>query len=275
MELRPARAGAGIVFHRTDLGLDIPARHDLVGESRLCTRLCLPDRPEVQVATVEHLLAALAACGIGNAVVALDGPEVPVFDGSAAPFLFLIDCAGSVDLDVPAQAIEVLRPVRVDAGPASAELRPAPGNAALDMSLAIDFAAPAIGRQALSLRLSERSFRAVLAHARTFTLREEIEALQEAGLARGGSLKNAVVVDGATVLNPEGLRAPDEFVRHKLQDAVGDLSLAGHPIHGRFVAHRSGHALNNRLVRALIADRSAWRLVSLEPAWSAPARAAA
>ncbi len=273
LELRPAGAGTGIVFRRTDLGLDIPARHDLVGESRLCTMLCLPDRPEARVSTVEHLLAALSACGIGNAVIALDGPEVPVFDGSAAPFLFLIDCAGIADLAAPAQAIEVLRPVRVDAGPASAELRPAPGGTALDMSLAIDFPAAAIGRQALSLRLSERSFRNALADARTFTMRPEIEALQEAGLARGGSLKNAVVVDGAAVLNPEGLRAPDEFVRHKLQDAVGDLALAGHPIHGRFVAHRTGHALNNRLVRALMADHAAWRLVSLEPAWSARAAA--
>lgn len=274
LELAPAAPGTGIVFHRADLGRDIPARHDLVTDTRLCTLLSLPGAPEAAVGTVEHLLAAFAGTGIDNARVTVDGPEIPVFDGSAAAFVFLIDCAGIADQPAPRQAIEIVRPVRVEAGAASAELRPAPGLPGLDMSLSIDFAAPAIGRQALSLRLVERSFRAVLANARTFTMRADVEALQQAGFARGGSLKNAIVVDGGSVLNPEGLRHTDEFVRHKMLDAVGDLSLAGHPIHGRFIAHRTGHALNNRLLRALMADTAAWRFVSLEPAlWQARAAA--
>jgi UDP-3-O-[3-hydroxymyristoyl] N-acetylglucosamine deacetylase len=188
---------------------------------------------------------------------------VPVLDGSAAPFLFLIDCAGLIDQAAPRQVIEVLHPVRVEAGEAFAELRPAPSG--LELSLSIDFAAPVIGRQALSLRLTDASFRTELAAARTFTQRADIEAMQEAGLARGGSLENAVVVDGAHVLNPEGLRQPDEFVRHKLLDAVGDLGLAGGTIQGRFVAHRTGHALNNTLLRALFADATAWRVAASEP----------
>jgi UDP-3-O-[3-hydroxymyristoyl] N-acetylglucosamine deacetylase len=212
-------------------------------------------------------MAALAASGIDNAVVSVDGPEIPVLDGSSAPFVFLIDCVGRLPQSAPRHVIEILRPVRASLGEATAELRP--GGSTLDLALSIDFEAAAIGRQALSLSLTEQGFRGVLANARTFTMLHEIEAMQAAGLARGGSLQNAVVVDGARVLNPEGLRSPDEFVRHKMLDAVGDLALAGAPIHGRFVAHRTGHALNNRLLRALFADQSAWRLVSLETAgWS-------
>jgi UDP-3-O-[3-hydroxymyristoyl] N-acetylglucosamine deacetylase len=266
LTLHPAKAGSGILFRRTDLGLDIPARFDLVSDTRLCTQLCLPDQPEARVGTVEHVMAALAGLGIDNALVALDGPEVPVLDGSAAQFAFLIDCAGRVAQDAPRETIEILHPVRVEAGDAFVELRP--GAAGLDLALSIDFAAQAIGRQALSLSLTEQGFRQRLADARTFALLSEIDALREAGLAQGGSLANAVVVDGARVMNPEGLRGEDEFVRHKMLDAVGDLALAGTPITGRFVGHKSGHALNNRLLRALFADRSAWRLAPLEPAWA-------
>ncbi len=268
LTLLPAEAGTGIVFRRTDLGVDIAARPDAVSDTRLCTQVSDPARPDAAVRTVEHVMAALAGMGIDNAVVAVDGPEVPVLDGSAAPFVFLIECAGRLPQAAARQVVEVLRPVRVEAGEAFAELRP--GAAALDMALSIDFPAAAIGRQALSLSLSAQGFRSVLAPARTFTMLHEIEALQAAGLARGGSLDNAVVVDGARVVNPEGLRAPDEFVRHKMLDAVGDLAMGG-VIHGRFVAHRTGHALNNRLLRALFADARAWRRVSLEGAgWSAP-----
>ena len=267
LSLLPAPADTGIVFRRTDLQLDIPARPDLVTDTRLCTQIAHPDRPDAHVCTVEHVMAALAATGVDNAIVAVDGPEIPVFDGSSAPFVFLIDCAGRVQQSAPRQVIEILRTVRVTAGQATAELRP--GGATLDLALSIDFEAQAIGRQALSLSLTEQGFRSVLASARTFTMLSEIEAMQAAGLALGGSLSNAVVVDGARVVNPEGLRAPDEFVRHKMLDAVGDLALAGAPIHGRFVAHRTGHALNNKLLRALFADDTAWRMVSLEsPAWS-------
>jgi len=262
LTLLPAAPDTGIVFRRTDLGVDIPARYDFVSDTRLCTRLSLPDQSEASVGTVEHVVAALVGCGIDNAVVALDGPEVPVLDGSSAPFVFLIDCAGRNRQDAPRQAIEILRRVRVENGEAFAELRP--GGQALDLALSIDFTAKAIGRQALSLSLTGEGFRGTLADARTFTMLEEIEALQASGLAQGGSLDNAVVVDGARVLNPGGLRSADEFVRHKMLDAVGDLALAGAAIHGRFVTHRGGHALNNRVLRKLFSDDRAWRMVSLE-----------
>lgn len=253
--LRPAPAGAGIVFRRTDIGADIPARWDLVTDTRLCTVLSLPDRPEASVGTVEHVMAALFGCGIDDAVVELDGPELPILDGSAAPFAFLLDCAGSIaQPGAPAaETVIVRRTVRVSRGPAWAELRPSP-TAGLGLSLRIAFDAPAIGEQALSLHLGEEDFRAGLASARTFTLARDVDALRAAGLARGGSLENAVVVDGAQVLNPAGLRMPDEFVRHKVLDAVGDLALAGARLQGRFVGFRSGHQINNLLVRALFAD---------------------
>lgn len=255
--LRPAPAGTGIVFHRTDLGVGIPARFDLVSDTRLCTVLACPDQPAARVGTVEHLMAALAACGVGNVVVDVDGPEIPVLDGSSAPWVFLIDCAGLATLDAAARAVEVLRTVRVEDGDAFAELRPGAAPC-LDMAMSIDFDAPAIGRQALTLVLDEAAFRTELSAARTFTQAHEIEGLRAAGLAKGGNLDNAVVVDGARVLNPAGLRRPDDFVRHKMLDAVGDLALAGAALHGRFTGHRSGHALNNRLLRALFADAANW-----------------
>ena len=180
--------------------------------------------------------------------------------------VFLLDCAGVVEQDALQSVIDIHRVVRVSEGDAFAELRPArPGVAGLDMALSIDFAAAAIGRQALSLSLSPDSFRRELARARTFTLAAEIEQLRAAGLAKRGSLDNAVVVDQARVLNPSGLRMQDEFVRHKLLDAVGDLALAGARLRGRFIAHRSGHALNNRLLHALFAEAPARREFSAEP----------
>jgi UDP-3-O-[3-hydroxymyristoyl] N-acetylglucosamine deacetylase len=214
-------------------------------------------QPEVRVGTVEHVLAALAGMGVHNAVLELDGPEMPILDGSARDFVFLLDCAGIVEQAAPASVIEVLRPVRVVQGEAYAELRPAAYG--LDMSASIVFEAAAIGRQALTLRLGPEAFRSGLAAARTFTFAEEVERLCAAGLARGGSLDNAVVVDGARVLNPGGLRMADEFIRHKLLDAVGDLALAGAVLRGRYVAHRPGHALNNQLLRSLFADAANWR----------------
>lgn len=264
--LRPAPAGHGIAFRRIDLGIEIPARFDHVVDTRLATVLALDGNAAARVGTVEHVMAALAGSGIDNALVEIDGPEPPVLDGSAAPFVFLIDCAGVVEQDAPRAVIDVRRVVRVSEGDAFAELRPArPGAIGLDMALSIDFAAAAIGRQALSLSLSADSFRRELARARTFALADEIERLRASGFAKGGSLDNAVVVDQARVLNPSGLRMPDEFVRHKLLDAVGDLALAGASLRGRFVAHRSGHALNNRLLRALFADGAVGRSVAAEP----------
>ncbi len=297
LTLHPAAPDTGILFRRTDLdpASDIPARFEHVSDTRLCTVLSDPADPRRAVGTVEHLMAALAGAGIDNARIDVDGPELPILDGSASPFLFLIGCAGIVAQPALRASIEVLRPVRVTDGEAFAELLPADGAGLPDMgryemariemgqvemprfemSMSIDFDAPAIGRQALSLTLNAHSFRTELAEARTFALAEDIARLHQAGLARGGSLDNAVLVDGARVLNPAGLRMADEFVRHKLLDAVGDLALAGAPLAGRFVAHRSGHALNNRLLHALFADATAWRRIGVWPPEAAgPERAA-
>jgi len=260
MALRPAAANHGIVFRRTDLGRDIPARFDLVADTRLATVLGDPADPSVRVGTIEHVMAALSGCGIDNVLIEVDGPELPVLDGSAAHLVFLIDCAGIETQEAPRRTIEVRRPVRVSDRNAFAELRPArPSRDGLHLAMSIVFAAPAIGRQELSVQLTPESFRRELSRARTFALAEDIDRLRAAGLAQGGSLDNAVVVDAARVLNPGGLRMEDEFVRHKLLDAVGDLALAGAALRGSFTAHRSGHGLNNRLLRALMADASAWR----------------
>jgi UDP-3-O-[3-hydroxymyristoyl] N-acetylglucosamine deacetylase len=261
MTLHPGRCDQGIIFRRADLGRDIAARFDLVSDTRLATVLGDSEDPAVSVSTIEHLMAAFVGCEIDNALVEIDGPELPALDGSAAHLVFLIECAGTAVQDAPRQVIEVMRPIRVSEGGAFAELRPS-GRAwdGLELSISIDFSAPAIGRQALSIRLTPATFRQELARARTFAMAEDVERLRAAGKARGGTLDNAVVVDEARVLNPGGLRMADEFVRHKLLDAVGDLALAGAPISGRFVAHRSGHALNNRLLHALMADPSAWRM---------------
>jgi UDP-3-O-[3-hydroxymyristoyl] N-acetylglucosamine deacetylase len=262
MALHPAAPDHGVVFRRSDLGHDhlIRARYDMVADTRLATVLGDPADPALRVSTVEHVMAALAGCGIDNALIEVDGPELPVLDGSAAHLVFLIDCAGIAAQEAPRRTIEVLRTVRVTEGDAFAELSPAgPHEDGLELAMSIEFAAEAIGAQALSLHLTPASFRQELSRARTFALAEDIDRLRAAGMARGGSLDNAVVVDAARVLNPGGLRMHDEFVRHKLLDAVGDLALAGGRLCGRFTAHRSGHALNNRLLRTLMADKSAWR----------------
>ena len=262
LRLVPAASGSGILFRRTDLDCTIPAKFDFVSDTRLSTVLCLPGRPEARVGTIEHLMAALIASGIDDLLIELDGPELPVLDGSAEPFLFLIQSAGVIGRKGRRPSIEVVRPVRVECGEAFAELRPhgAGAYSGLDLSLAIDFPCAAIGRQALSLSLSRENFAAELACARTFTLAGEIAQLRDAGLAKGGSLANAIVVEGSKVMNPEGLRWQDEFVRHKLLDVVGDLALAGAPLIGRFIGNRSGHALNNRLLHALFADSANYRL---------------
>ena len=260
MTLHPAPAGDGIVFRRADLRTDIAARFDHVADARLATTLGIGG---ARVGTVEHLMAALSGSAIDNVLVEVDGPELPILDGSAAPWLFLIDCAGVVTQREPRRIIEVLRRVRVADGDSWAELAPPDAYDGLELSVSIDFPAAAIGRQSVSLRLApDDPFRRQVARARTFTLAGDIAALREAGLAQGGSLENAVVVDGGRVLNPGGLRMADEFVCHKLLDAIGDLALAG-PLRACFRAHRSGHALHNRLLRALFADRAAWREVTL------------
>jgi UDP-3-O-[3-hydroxymyristoyl] N-acetylglucosamine deacetylase len=263
LTLRPAKPGSGISFHRTDINATIPARYDLVSDTRLCTVISLPDQPAARVGTIEHLMAALAASRIDDLIIEIDAPELPILDGSAAPFMFLIDSAGIAEHAGARDVLEILRPVRVASGAAFAELRPH-GNAyasGFDLSLAIDFEAAAIGRQAFNLSLTRESFAEDLAAARTFTQAAEVEALRAAGLAKGGSLANAIVVDGAKILNPEGLRFLDEFVRHKMLDVIGDLALAGAAISGRFVGDRTGHALNNQLLRALFADEANHRFV--------------
>ncbi len=262
LTISPADPDTGIVFLRSDVGRTIAARYDNVVDTRLCTVLGDPTDPDTRVGTIEHILAALSGAGIDNARITLDGPEVPILDGSAAPFLFLLDCAGAVEQEAARQIVQVRHTIRVSEGDAWAELRPmgvatrATG-AVLEMDLSIDFTAGAIGRQTCSLRLTPDSFRQQLAQARTFALAGDVERLQAAGLALGGSLDNAVVVDGDSVLNPGGLRMDNEFARHKLLDVVGDLALAGARLHGRFVAHRTGHALNNRLLRTLFAEHAA------------------
>jgi UDP-3-O-[3-hydroxymyristoyl] N-acetylglucosamine deacetylase len=254
LTLRPAEADHGIAFRRTDLGRTIPARFDHVVDTRLATVIGDATWASARVGMIEHLMAAFAAKGIDNALVDVDGPELP--------YLFLLDCAGITEQDAPRNIIEIRRTIRVTDGEAFAELRPLHGNVippVLDMEVSIDFKAAAIGRQSHAMRLTTETFRAEIAQARTFAQAHEVEALRAAGFARGGSLDNAIVVDGAAVLNPGGLRMENEFARHKLLDAVGDLSLAGAALHGRFVAHRTGHGLNNKLLRALFADQATWR----------------
>jgi len=254
MTLHPAPADTGILFRRSDRGDATVAAHwQNVQESPLCTTLT--NHEGISVATVEHLMAALAGAEIDNLVIELDGPEVPVMDGSAEPFLFLIERAGIVEQEMPRRAVKILKPVRVSDQDRTASLTPDLGFA---VGFEIDFANEFVRRQKISLVVDGDSFRAELARARTFGFLEDVERLRAAGLARGGSLDNAVVVSSGQVLNKDGLRFVDEFVRHKALDAVGDLYLAGGPIIGRFRGVRSGHALNRRLLEALFNDRDAW-----------------
>ena len=257
--LHPAAPGTGIVFRRRDLGgVEIAAHWRNIVESTLCTTL--GDDSGVKIATIEHLMAALAGLEIDNAIVELDGPEVPVMDGSAAPFVFLVECAGVLEQIAPRRGIKVLKPVRVGVNGNSASLVPADG---FRLSFAIDFASGAIRQQELSYDLDVENFKHEISRARTFGFLDEVERMRRAGLARGGSLENAVVISGDRVLNKEGLRYDDEFVRHKVLDALGDLYLAGGAILGHFHGVRSGHALNHQLIEALFADPSAWRPVTL------------
>lgn len=260
MTLRPAAPDTGIVFRRTDIterANTIEALWCNVVDTRLNT--CLGNASGVTAATVEHLMAALAGMGVDNAVVDLDGPEVPIMDGSASPFVFLIECAGLADQDAPAQVIEVLRPVTVTDGNRTASLLP--GTDGLEVSVAIDFASEAVRQQSCTVRIEHGTFKGALSRARTFGFLHEVEQLRAAGLAKGGSVDNAVVIAGDKVLNSEGLRFDNEFVRHKILDVVGDLRLAGHGILGRYEGERTGHAMTNRLLHALFAMPNAWRLV--------------
>lgn len=263
MTLRPAAADTGIVFRRTDVAAEsavIRSHWSAVCDTRLNT--CLGNADGVVIRTVEHLLAALAGMGVDNAFVDIDGPEVPVMDGSAQPFVFLIECAGTREQDAPRRAIRVLKRISVRDGDRVATLTPGSG---LSLLLEIDFAASAIRRQEYFIDLDPGSFKSELARARTFGFEQEVVAMRSAGLGLGGSLENAVVIagDGRRVLNEDGLRYTDEFVRHKALDAVGDLSLAGATLVGHFHGVRSGHEMNCRLLEALFADEDAWALTTL------------
>ncbi|MEW5727562.1 MAG: UDP-3-O-acyl-N-acetylglucosamine deacetylase, partial [Pseudomonadota bacterium] len=252
-------------------GASIPALWSNVGDTRMNT--CLVNDDGVQVGTVEHLMSALAGSGIDNCVIDINGPEVPVMDGSAAPFLFLVECAGAVEQEAPRRAIRVLKHVSVSDGGKTASLAPGAG---CTLRFEIDFASQAIARQEFAVTLDRGSFKSEISRARTFGFEQEVAMLRAAGLARGGSLANAVVIDstGTKVLNDDGLRYGDEFVRHKILDAVGDLFLAGAPFIGEFHGVRSGHALNNQLLRALFADSTAWTWTTVSPQAAAPALAA-
>lgn len=267
LTLHPGAPGTGIIFRRTDLGgTEIAADWRNIVESSLCTTIA---KDGAKIATIEHLMAALAGLEIDNVIVELDGPEVPVMDGSAAPFVFLIECAGIAEQVAPRRGIKVLKPVRVGDAENAATLVPAE---AFRISFAIDFASSAIRCQKLTYDVEAESFKQQISRARTFGFLDDVERMRRAGLARGGSLENAVVISGDRVLNKEGLRYDDEFVRHKMLDALGDLYLAGGTILGHFQGVRSGHALNHQLLAALFADSTAWRPITLaapapQPAW--------
>ncbi|CCG39635.1 UDP-3-O-acyl-N-acetylglucosamine deacetylase [Magnetospirillum molischianum] len=263
MTLRPAAPDTGICFRRVDIaggGGIVTANWATVNDTRLNT--CLRNNDGVAVGTVEHLMAALSGMQIDNCLIDINGPEVPVMDGSAAPFLFMIECAGTLEQSAPRRAIKVLKRVTVRNGDKVASLSPA---SSFSVRVEIDFDSTAIARQEFFLGLSERSFKAEVARARTFGFEQEVAMLRANGLARGGSLDNAVVIDstGTKVLNDDGLRYGNEFVRHKVLDAVGDLYLAGGPILGHFSGIRTGHAINNQLLRQLFADSSAYSWVDL------------
>lgn len=261
--VRPGATDSGIVFVRTDLkDIDnqIRVSPEAVGQTRLGT--VISNKAGASVSTIEHLMAALSALGIDNATVELDGPEVPILDGSAEPFIKVLDQAGRRRQDALRQYIEVLETVEVIDGDKRAALMPSD---TFELAFEIQFDSAPVGRQRVELEVTEESFREELANCRTFGFLKDVEMLRAAGLARGASMENAVVLDGDRVLNPEGLRRPDEFVRHKALDAVGDLYVLGAPLLARFEGLYAGHGLNNQVVRALMANPRAWRVRTLAP----------
>lgn len=265
MVLHPADADHGIVFLRTNLpsGIDrlIDARHVNVSATELCT--VVGDRESGGVATIEHLMAAFAGMGIDNVLVEIDGPELPIVDGSAAPFVEAIDSVGVAMSSAPRRFVRVKRAVRVDNGRSYAELSPHESGLRLDVE--IDFQQQVIGRQRWVHELGPEAFRRDICRARTFGFMSDVERLWKAGFALGASLDNTVAVGDENVINPEGLRYGDEFVRHKLLDAVGDLALAGYPILGSYRSYCGGHRLNFAVVEALFADRANYEIVELAP----------
>lgn len=268
LTLRPAAVDSGIVFRRVDLDPVVELRADpnQVGDTRLSTAL---QEGDVSVSTIEHLMSALAGLGIDNVYVEITSPEVPIMDGSAAPFVFLVQSAGVVEQTAPKRFIRVKKPIKIEDGDKWAKFEPFEG---FKVSFAIDFDHPIFAKspQQATVDFSTTSFVKEVSRARTFGFMHEVEALREAGLALGGSHDNAIVMDSYTILNDDGLRYEDEFVKHKILDAIGDLYLLGHQLIGAFSAYKSGHALNNKLLRALIAQPDAWELVSYDDPAEAP-----
>lgn len=268
LTLRPAPIDAGIIFRRVDLdpAVEIPARAENVGDTRLSTTLVQGD---VRISTVEHLLSAMAGLGIDNAYIELSAPEVPIMDGSAGPFVFLLQSAGIQEQEAPKRFIRVRQSVIVRDGDKWARFDPFEG---FKVSFTIDFDHPAFKDRAKEavIDFSTTSFVKEISRARTFGFMRDIEALRARNLALGGSMENAVVVDDYRILNDDGLRYEDEFVKHKVLDAIGDLYLLGRSLIGAFSGHKSGHALNNQLLRALVADAAAWELVTFEKDEPAP-----
>ncbi|MEM7752422.1 MAG: UDP-3-O-acyl-N-acetylglucosamine deacetylase [Pseudomonadota bacterium] len=262
--VNPASAEYGIWFHRvdvTDRNPMIPARWDAVSNTDLNT--CISNADGVSVSTVEHLMAALAGCGIHNALIEIDGPEVPLLDGSSIQFVNGLLARGIRRLDAPIRAIRVLKPVTVCHDGAEVTLRPA---RELEIEFEIDFTDPAIGHQEKSLNMANGAFVRELCDSRTFCRQADIDAMRKRGLIAGASVTSAVVVDGDTVVTPGGMRHGDEPVRHKMLDALGDLALAGAPILGSYVGHKAGHAMTNRVLRALFADPSAYEMIECDAA---------
>ena len=260
MTIYPAKADTGIVFRRLDVAAEValvPARFDLVADTRLGTTI--RNQHGITVATIEHLMAAIWGVGIDNAVVELDGPEVPIMDGSSEPFVFMLECAGLSSLAAPRKVLRVLKSIEVRDGESVARVQPNhEGDEGCILGIEIQFNNPVINRQASRYDFREVTFKQSLSRARTFGFEHEVTALRNMGLALGGSLDNAIVVGKDAILNQDGLRYQDEFVRHKALDCLGDLYLAGCRIDARFEFLRPGHAINNKLLRAIFADETAY-----------------
>ena len=256
LTVRPAGEGTGVVFVRTDVtdgAADIPALATMVTTTELGTNMT--NAAGASVATVEHFLAACAGLGIDNVVAELDGPELPILDGSSRPFVEMLDRAGVKVQAAPKRVLKILKPVEVRQGAKFARLSPAEG---FTMNVLIDFASPAIGRQSISFTMAPGAFARDVAWARTFGFAHQAEQLHAMGKGLGASMANTVVIENDRVINPDGLQAPDEFVRHKLLDVIGDLFLAGGTIEGLYEAEQPGHALNNQLLRAVFADATSF-----------------
>ncbi len=269
MRLCPAEKDTGIVFVRTDLlngARSIKARWDTVVDTKLCT--VVGNDQGGKVGTIEHLMAAINACGIDNIRIEIDGPEVPVMDGSADSFVLLIDIAGTAEQDAPKREIEILSAVEVEQSGRKVRLSPYDG---ARYSMTIDFKSAPILKQSCDVTVTHDNFKNEISRARTFGFFEEVDQMQKMGLALGGSLQNSIIIKDGRVLNEEGLRYGDEFVRHKVLDAIGDLTLAGMPIRGHFEGYCSGHALNNRLLHALFNTPKAWRVVECAADFTAAA----